>query len=206
MRVWNCKKLKGCPVLLIKKVQNADCPNELIGMGYIGNCGCCCLRSRDLHTTISAGDWACVEGHRIWWFQEPLTSTLACGKVHEESEQSSYFTYPLTILLFRVLSRIIILTELKTSHRISCRRSRLTSTSLTIWLLQRLIKHLIWCMMGFASVLSLACMCNLWLIAKSTPKSCVFMLLLWSCCFILFSLFCYDETASYHNLKTLSFS
>ncbi|GMP45762.1 hypothetical protein CsSME_00014167 [Camellia sinensis var. sinensis] len=36
------------------------------GMGYLCYCGCCCFRSRDIHSAFPVGDWPCLERNSIW--------------------------------------------------------------------------------------------------------------------------------------------
>jgi len=39
-----------------------------------------------MYSTFPVGDWASMERNSIWWLQEPITSALACGEVHEEGK------------------------------------------------------------------------------------------------------------------------
>nr|GMD17230.1 transcription factor MYB34-like isoform X1 [Ipomoea batatas] len=63
-------------------------------MGNISYCRRCSIRPRDSNPSIPAGDRPCLEGNCIWRFQEPLTSTMARGEIHEEGNQSGRVHHP----------------------------------------------------------------------------------------------------------------
>ncbi|KAL2470595.1 Alcohol dehydrogenase class-3 [Abeliophyllum distichum] len=65
-----------------------------VGVGNISYCGCCSIWSRNLDPPISAGDRSCLEGHSIWWFQEPFSSPLAS---RQEIKVDEYITRNLTL-------------------------------------------------------------------------------------------------------------
>ena len=54
------------------------------GLGYINYCRSCSIWSRDIHSSVSACDWSCMEGNSIRWVQKSFPSTLACRQVYEE--------------------------------------------------------------------------------------------------------------------------
>lgn len=38
------------------------------GVGNISYSGCCSIRSRDIHPSVSIGYWSCLERNCFWWF------------------------------------------------------------------------------------------------------------------------------------------
>lgn len=96
---WKCHSDEGCPGVLSQGECFFDWWLELLcikhilmslekfaGLGNISYCGCCSIRGGDFNSSFSAGDWSCVEGNSLWWFQEPLTGALACREVLEEGK------------------------------------------------------------------------------------------------------------------------
>lgn len=104
----------------------------VVGLGNISYCRRCSIRPRDSNPSIPAGDGPCLEGNCIWRFQEPLTSTMACGEIHEEGEHTN-FPYSLSSIAVHLLCclfpEITLMTETKRPFN---RKSKWMSTSPTI--------------------------------------------------------------------------
>ncbi|XWS42976.1 hypothetical protein CRYUN_Cryun16bG0060400 [Craigia yunnanensis] len=68
-------------------------------LGNISYHRCCSIRSGDIYSTFPIGDWSCLEKDCFWWFQEPFTSALAYGHVHEEGSNTAAVSQPTTSCL-----------------------------------------------------------------------------------------------------------
>ncbi|CAI0549316.1 unnamed protein product [Linum tenue] len=58
-----------------------------VRLGNLGHSGRGCFRSGDINSSFPVSDRPGLEGNCFWWFQEPFTSALACGKILEKGNQ-----------------------------------------------------------------------------------------------------------------------